>query len=527
MKIKIKQNWVLPPTFLRFLIVILLILGVFFRFVNLDKKVYWNDEVYTSLRISGYTNAEILQQVFDGHEIDTQDLQKYQRTNSERNLIDTIKSLAIEDPHHPPLYYVMARFWVKWFGNSVAVTRSLSALISLLVFPCIYWLCLELFDSPLTGWVAIALIAVSPFHVLYAQEAREYSLWTVTILLSSASLLQAIRLKTKRSWVIYTASLALGLYSFLFSVFVSIGHGIYVFTTERFRLSKTVTAYLLASFAGLIIFLPWLLVTIINLHQVQDATDWTQESLAMLPLVKTWLRNLNPVFLDLSRGNQYFLPLILVLVGYSIYFLCRTTPKQTWLFILTLIGPTALALILPDLILGGQRATVARYLIPCYLGIQLAIAYLFATKISNSYLNIWRQKLWQIITIALISGGILSCTLSSQAEIWWNKSHSKNVHNPQVARIINQANHPLVISDSSPSSALSLSYLLDPKVRFQLVLEPNIPKICDGFSDVFLFNASNALQYRLQKELNYKIEPIYLSSSKFGQPGRGLWRLEK
>lgn len=45
----------------------------------------------------------------------------------------------------------------------------------------------------------MALIAVSPFHVLYAQEAREYSLWTVTILLSSAALLRAMRVKTKLS----------------------------------------------------------------------------------------------------------------------------------------------------------------------------------------------------------------------------------------------------------------------------------------------------------------------------------------
>jgi len=64
--------------------------------------------------------------------------------------------------------------------------RSLSAIISLLVFPGVYWLLPGIWV--VNGWIAIALIAVSPFHILYAQEAREYSLWTVTIALSSAAL---------------------------------------------------------------------------------------------------------------------------------------------------------------------------------------------------------------------------------------------------------------------------------------------------------------------------------------------------
>ena len=62
--------------------------------------------------------------------------------------------------------------------------RSLSALISLLIFPCIYWLCRELFNVPLSvPGVAIALMAISPIQLVYAQEAREYILWLVTIII--------------------------------------------------------------------------------------------------------------------------------------------------------------------------------------------------------------------------------------------------------------------------------------------------------------------------------------------------------
>ena len=43
---------------------IFLVVGVFFRFANLDAKVYWHDETYTSLRISGYTVNETIKLCF-------------------------------------------------------------------------------------------------------------------------------------------------------------------------------------------------------------------------------------------------------------------------------------------------------------------------------------------------------------------------------------------------------------------------------------------------------------------------------
>ncbi len=532
MKSKAMHKWRASPTWLRPLIIALLVLGVFFRFVNLDRKVYWLDETATSFHLSGYTHEEFTQQVVDGREIGLEDLQKYQRTNPEKGLIDTVKSLAIEDSQHPPLYYVMARFWVQWFGNSVAVTRSLSAVISLLVFPCIYWLCLELFASSLTGWVAIALIAVSPFHVLYAQEAREYSLWTVTILLSSAALLQAMRLKTKLSWGIYAATTALGLYSFLFSAFVAIGHGIYVYVTESFRLSKTFIAYLVASVAGFLAFAPWVLIVITNMSRIQENNSWSGERISLSDLVSRWAINLSQLFLDFvvytNASFKYFIPLIFlicflfILVGYSLYFLCRRTRKQVWLFVLTLIGATALALALPDLILGGYRSGTSRYLIPCYIGIQLAVAYLFATQLASISIKSRRQKLCQLVMIMLLSGGILSCVISSQAQFWWNKSIF-SFDNLQVVRIINRTINPLLLISISPSDAIPLSYLLEPKVRLKWWLkQPDSSKIDNKLNQIFMLEKPyyNSHKQELSDQYNYKTNLVYEGRDKT------LWKIE-
>ena len=113
--------------------------------------------------------------------------------------------------------------------------------------------------------------------------------------------------------------------------------------------------------------------------------------------------------LDTSDSLAKVLPLILpitlilILVGYSLYFLCRNTPQQVWLFIFLLIGVTAIALALPDLIAGGRTSSTPRFLIPCYLGIQIAIAYLFATKISFASVTFKQKKLWQLAIIAVIA----------------------------------------------------------------------------------------------------------------------------
>jgi uncharacterized membrane protein len=525
---KLTQNWGLSITRLRLLLLILLVLGIFFRFINLDRKIYWHDEAYTSLRISGYTAEEVNQQVFNGQIIRIEDLQKYQRPNPEKGLVDTINTLVIDDAQHPPLYYILVRLWVQWFGNSVAVTRSLSALISLLVFPCVYYLCLELFESSLVGWVAMALIAVSPFHVLYAQEAREYSLWTVTILLSSWLLLRASRLTAQgrgniwQDWGIYAISFALSLYTFSLSVLIGIGHGIYIIAIERFRLTKTVIAYFLSSLIALLLFAPWLAIVLTTWSKT--GATWTAVPIPLLSLLKTWGLHVNRAFI-LTLGDFGFdhlstyltLPLFLILVASAIYALCRHTPRRAWLFILTLMGTSFLSLALPDLILGGQRSTSTRYLVSFILGIQLSIAYLLATQITVASFS--KQIFWRMVMATVISAGVVSCAIGFQAETAWNKVVSYN--NPQIARIVNQSQAPLLISTSfgiNFGNTLALSYLLDPKVRLQIVTgntQPdfmNIPKIPQGFSDVFFLNPSDQFREKSAQEYNWTLKLIYNDS---------------
>lgn len=526
MKSTLIPNWALPPTGLRALIIVLLCLGIFFRFTNLSLKVYWHDETITSLHLAGYIGEDVRQHIFNGEIISVQDLLKYQYPTDSTSLNDTIRTLILEDPQHPPIYYLLARFWMHWFGNSVAVIRSVSALISLLVFPSIYWLCIELFESSLVGWIAIALSSISPVYIVFAQEARGYSLLMVTTLLSSASLLRAMRINTIGSWSIYAITLALGLYSLPLILLTAIGHGIYVFIVTGFRWNKTITYYFLATLSGVLAFTPWLALTFNSLTKAQASTAWSATKVPLSRLVKSWLGNMSRVFfdinLDASTPPIYLIPPVLILVTlviYSWYFLYRQTSAKIYLFISTLIGIPFLALLIPDLISGGLRSSVPRYLVPGFLAILLTVAYLLGHKITS--VSSLQQKLWKLVMLLLISAGIISCAVYSQSQIWWNKKPSDT--HVQAATIINQAHRPLLITSyyhANFGELLSMSYLLQPKVQLQLVSEPDIPKIPQGFTDIFIFNPSPALKSGLERDYSRNVEPIKPSELQ-------LWQLKK
>ncbi len=525
------------PSWLRFLIIFLLAMSILFRFFNLDGKVYSHDETYTSLRISGYTIDEAKQRLFNNRVIGGESFAQFQGVNLEKSLNDTIMTLAKQDPYHPPLYYVIARLWMEIFGNSVTAIRSLSVCISLLVFPCVYWLCRELFNVPLSvPGVAIALMAISPIHLVYAQEAQEYILWLVTILLSGASLLRAMRLEDELAkerqrpdlfaiWSIYAVTLAISLYTFLWSAFIAVAHGIYVLITAKFQFTGTVRTYLLASLVAFLAFMPWITVVIGDFFQFLISADKTTAQSSFISVFPFLMMQLSRIFFDvnLSSDNSlnYLITLIvLTLVGYSIYFICRTTNYKVWSFIITLIIVPALPLILPDLIVGGIRSSIEPYLIPSYLGIQVAVAYLLATQLYNG--SVARRSIWHIIMALVIICGLISYKASSQAETWWNKR--MNYGNTQVAQIINQSNRPLLISDAlgnNYGNVFSLSYLLEPKVRFLLVNNQKALKIPDGYTDVFLFNPSENWRETIEKKYKLKTDIIY------GDKYYAVWKLVK
>jgi len=531
---KFSQRGWLDRSIVIFLIMAIAV-GIGFRLTSLDRKLYWHDEVYTSFRAAGYTGAEISQEIFSDRLLLPSDLLKFQQFKPDSTPWDTIDSLAIEDPQHPPLYYLISRLWMQLFGSAIPIMRLLPALISLLALPFMYGLAFELFGSHLIALLATAFLALSPFDILFAQIARQYSLLTVSTIASSFYLLRAIGSRSTSSWMIYSLASAIGLYTHPFFGFTLIGHGVTIIV-DRFILTKRKTQDdvipdppLLIPFLGsivgaLMLYSPWLIVIGGNYKRALSSTSWAAVGTDWFMAAKLWLLSFTSLFLDLDFGFDNFwtfgarLPIFLLVVM-GIYAICRRTRPLVWVFVLSSILVPFLMLFLPDLFLGGRRSTVSRYLIGCYPGIQLSIAYLIGIHLGN--LDRSWQLVWKSVLVTLFACSIASCTVSAISNTWW--SNVPSYFNAETARIINSKPNAVMIADEGNGTNLgdviSLAHLLRPEVKL-LLLKPQIPdSIVQSFADQFVFRPSGKIrQAILARQLNLEV---------VDGTGGDLWRIGK
>lgn len=462
------------------LMVMAIALGIFLRFTHLDTRVSTHDEVFTALRVSGYTEAELVTDLSNPvRPVDIKYLQKYQHPNSEKTVLNTITGLAQEEPQLTPLYYIIIKLWAQFAGNSIAILRSGSAILSLLAFPCIYWLCLELFHSHLTASIATVLLAASPFYLMYSQDARHYSFWAVCILFSSAVLLRVSRSGSRIGWLVYALSIAVSLYTGLISIIVGAGHLIYTVVISKYRLSQFFP-HLLALATGFAIFSPWIAVVAIQGSQIKKMSGQVPaDKLNIFELARGWVRQPGKLLYNLNQPPdtsfiekifQYSVTVFcLVFVIYTLYILCRTTVKEVWFFVLTLIGTTAIGLVVQDLTLGGHATTggmsnIPKYLTPCFLGLILAIAHLFSFKITQS--PSWKHRAWQGgLTVFIVTQLIISLSIW-QAPIAPVNGKFEEIQASMAAfEVINQAEKPLLVTESSAWDVMFLIPNLKPDVQ--------------------------------------------------------------
>ncbi len=518
--------------FLSWFLIAAITLGVGFRFFELDRKLVWHDEVYTSMRAAGYTRKEIDQALFQNKLIQSGSLQKFQQLKPESNEQETIASLIQEDPQHPPLYFLIARVWMEWFGSDRLAIRFLPALLSLLSLPLIYGLAWEVFETEievdLIALLAVTLLALSPFDILFAQTARQYSLLTATIIGSSYVLLRSLRWGIWQNWLLYLSAVTMGLYTHPFFGLTLVGQIIFVGWRSLPLLAgqvKKVRNFSLAIAAAIFLYSPWILVLVVQSKRALATTDWARFDVGWLYLVKLWLLSFTSLFFDLDFGfNQPWtfwlrLPyLFLIFAAFSL--VIRRTPKATWQFLVTSVVVPFLLLAIPDLVFGGKRSAVSRYLISCFPGVQLAIAYfiiawqpniLALAKPSKSFLRKLWLNAWKLKPLALallLSGAILSCGVSAFADTWWVKDLS--YYNGVVARALPSNSNFILVSDqgddyTNMGDLISLSYLLPKDTR--LFLTKPIPDLSQlealsslSSKDFYLFHPSQVLQKAFEQK---------------------------
>jgi uncharacterized membrane protein len=445
--------------------------GIGLRFTGLDRKIYSFDEATTSIRVAGYTLSEYGQEAFGGVVIDNRTFSAYQRVDGRHSVGDMIYSLAAEDPQHPPLYYLAERLVSQTFGNSVAARRVVSAIAGTLLLAAAGWLCFELFGSFDAAIALAALLAVSPFFVIYSQQAREYAVWGFWTAVASAFLLRALRRDRAADWLGYAVSAALGLYTDLIFLYVLAGHALYVAVVlaREGRLRRGI-GYVVASAAALAAYGPWL-ATVYRGRDLLTNNSYLATPLPAKIMALKWIFNIGAVFFDLDYRKTVLAVVLLpifLLLAVALGELLRSAPLRAWAFVLTLAGVTTAAFLLPDILFHESRSTAPRYLVPTWIALETVVAGWIGWRLAATSAR--QHLIGASVFVGLVVCGLASTAVDARDVSTWAEGKSIAGLAP-IADIVNGASRPLLVFVDDPErfdfALLAISNELGPGVRVQ------------------------------------------------------------
>ncbi len=213
------------------LILLCLIIGGYLRVWRIGSQSLWFDEVFSRNVAVG---SDILSIVRDG----------------------------VAGDVHPPLYFASLNLWVALTGDSDVALRMFGALTALLALPAFYHLAKLMFGER-AGLIALALAAISPLQVYYAQEARQYALSITLAAWAAVGLIRLIHGK-RYGWPLYVLAGVGALYTHYFmGILLAVIH--FWLLTQRPARGQW-RAWLTADIAIALLFIPQL---VLFLRQTQ------------------------------------------------------------------------------------------------------------------------------------------------------------------------------------------------------------------------------------------------------------------
>ena len=143
------------------MIVIVTLLAAGLRLVGIGRESLWNDELSSWYR-SGFSS------------------------------LSEVVSIGSVSDVHPPAHNILLFFVQRTLGDSETALRLPSAICGILSVPVLFILGCMLFNR-FTGLLSATLLAVSPTHIYFSQEARPYAVLILAALVSVYLLTLALR----------------------------------------------------------------------------------------------------------------------------------------------------------------------------------------------------------------------------------------------------------------------------------------------------------------------------------------------
>lgn len=377
----LQKNW-----FHLFLLLGWLAIGIALRLTNLEEKSLSSIEVSTL----GFSLGNGFLGVPLDRAIALNTLLSPLQNESIARSSDVIHRLLSES-NHPPLYFLLTHWWLKWLGvkglTVIWAGRSLSAILGAVSIPAVFSLGWLAFRSPIVGQFAAALMAVSPFGIYLAQEARHYTLTILWIIASVSCLIVAIRCIKHRDrlniWLVFTWIIvnSLGVATHYFFTLALCAEGIVMvaFWLRDFRARKSfpdgywwrIYAVMAGTLIGCLVWLP-----VVTGSSQSELTDWIATNYEIdriwqpLPLLLGWW--ITMVYLLPIEGTQLPVTILSGLVLSIIFLWSLPALIRAWRAYSTQLSASRL----PMQVLGGFFVTaIALFLVIIYgLGKNLSLA---------------------------------------------------------------------------------------------------------------------------------------------------------
>ncbi len=167
----------------------------------------------------------------------------------------------------PPLYYFLLHLSLQ-FGSDEVAARAVSCLFSILTIPLFFYVARQLFDVRVAVLAASAL-ALNPFQLYFAQEARMYSQLAFFSLVAFFFFLRAWRDDNRLDWAFVVLAMTLAFYTHSLAFLNLVALDVFALMQrnlwrERWRNLLVVHAAIALAFA------PWLFVFVQQATRVQS-----------------------------------------------------------------------------------------------------------------------------------------------------------------------------------------------------------------------------------------------------------------
>mgnify|MGYP001274436922 CR=1 FL=1 len=497
---------------------VLILVCSLMRFVHLDSKPYWYDEVYTSLRLSGSTKVDIFEQVgIEQHNFG--DLTNFQCPPRDGNLGNVLHGLITDDVH-PPLYFALLYYWIKVLGCTPGDLRLFSAILSLLLILASYVLTREIFCSEAIALLTTLLVTNSPIFLIYAQEARQYTLLVLLALSSSIFLCRYLDHKNTsiKNLICYVFLSTAGLYCHTLYYGVVAGQlGYCLFNSVPFKRNHSLIKNILSSIrlskeiiltVGLsfLLFLIWLLkVILVQGFKITVGADYTWKEFSRQILWQRIVLNFTSIIhdfespikseiltqnvanvslLDLNLNEILMIVFIPVILLYSLWYTIRHSDRSRTVLLGWLALPSILFL-LKDLLLGGSAASIIRYQLLSVFGLYAALSFC-SIHLLKTLSSLGLKYLVTALIIILCQQQLTSNFNYLNASSWWSKYGDYQLY--EFANRVHQSPQPIVVAEANYRemvNLLKLSYVLDPKAPFQLLETNDVPETMLKSYDIF------------------------------------------